>query len=147
MANPSSILLIRPVIFLLQLCLLPYRSVSVPVQIGTLVGYVKKHFTANQPWQDPLSEIYYTPEVTTAVEALTAQAQFLLAAYVYECCVDQFSLSPLLRTLRTPKSLPDCQLKSQVLHMATFAPPYVQPEVSNPQLAVQLSVPPAKPCV
>lgn len=49
-------------------------------RIGTLVRDVKQHFTVNGPWQYQLSEIYYTPEVTAAVEALAAQEAFPLAA-------------------------------------------------------------------
>ena len=49
-------------------------------RIGTLVRDVKQHFTVNGPWQYQLSEIYYTPEVTAAVDALAAQEEFPLAA-------------------------------------------------------------------
>ena len=43
--------------------------------MGRLVGDVKQHLQVNGPWQYRLSELYYTPEVTAAVEALrVAQA-------------------------------------------------------------------------
>src|SRR6185369_4851888 len=35
-----------------------------------LVGEVKQHLRVNGPWRYALSELYYTPEVTAAVEAL-----------------------------------------------------------------------------
>lgn len=44
-------------------------------QMWRLVGDVKQHLQVNGPWQYRLSELYYTPEVTAAVEALrVAQA-------------------------------------------------------------------------
>ncbi|NOT54750.1 MAG: hypothetical protein HOP18_09120 [Deltaproteobacteria bacterium] len=33
---------------------------------------VKQHLQVNGPWRYALSEIYYTPEVTAAVQALRA---------------------------------------------------------------------------
>ena len=39
-----------------------------------LVQDVKQHLQVNGPWRYALSEIYYTPEVTAAVEALRAAA-------------------------------------------------------------------------
>jgi transposase len=41
-------------------------------RIWTLVGDVERHLAVNGPWPYALSEIYYTPEVTAAVEALRA---------------------------------------------------------------------------
>ncbi len=41
-------------------------------QIRTLVGDVEQHLAVNGPWPYRLSELYYTPEVTAAVEALKA---------------------------------------------------------------------------
>ena len=40
-----------------------------------LVQDVKQHLRVNGPWRYALSEIYYTPEVTAAVEALHAADQ------------------------------------------------------------------------
>ena len=37
-----------------------------------LVQDVKQHLQVNGPWQYALSELYYTPEVSAAVEALRA---------------------------------------------------------------------------
>jgi hypothetical protein len=41
-------------------------------RIWTLVGDVEQHLQVNGPWPYVLSEIYYTPEVTAAVQALMA---------------------------------------------------------------------------
>jgi transposase len=41
-------------------------------RIWTLVGDVKQHLQVNGPWRYALSDLYYTPEVTAAVEALQA---------------------------------------------------------------------------
>ena len=41
-------------------------------RIGQLVQDVKQHLRVNGPWRYALSELYYTPEVTAAVEALQA---------------------------------------------------------------------------
>jgi len=38
-----------------------------------LVPDVKQHLQVNGPWRSALSDIYYTPEVTAAVEALQAK--------------------------------------------------------------------------
>jgi hypothetical protein len=43
-------------------------------QIWHLVQDVKRHLQVNGPWRYALSEIYYTPEVTAAVQALRAAA-------------------------------------------------------------------------
>ena len=43
-------------------------------RIGPLVQDVKQHLQVNGPWRYALSEIYYTPEVTAAVQALRATA-------------------------------------------------------------------------
>lgn len=43
-------------------------------RIGHLVQDVKRHLQINGPWRYALSEIYYTPEVTAAVQALRAAA-------------------------------------------------------------------------
>jgi transposase len=48
-------------------------------RIWHLVGDVKQHLRVNGPWRYALSELYYTPEVSTAVDALKA-AQSSLAA-------------------------------------------------------------------
>jgi hypothetical protein len=41
-------------------------------RIWHLVQDVKRHLQVNGPWRYALSEIYYTPEVTAAVQALRA---------------------------------------------------------------------------
>jgi transposase len=41
-------------------------------RIRTLVGDVEQHLALNGPWPYRLAELYYTPEVTAAVEALRA---------------------------------------------------------------------------
>jgi hypothetical protein len=38
---------------------------------------VKQHLRVNGPWRYALSDIYYTPEVTAAVEALQAKDRSL----------------------------------------------------------------------
>ena len=43
-------------------------------RIWTLVGDVEQHLVVNGPWPYRLSDIYYTPEVTAAVQALLAPA-------------------------------------------------------------------------
>ena len=40
-------------------------------RLWTVVRDVRQHLAVNGPWQYELSEIYYTPEVTAAVQALT----------------------------------------------------------------------------
>jgi transposase/IS1 family transposase len=49
-------------------------------RLRDLVADVKKHLQVNGPWQYKLSEIYYTPEVTTEVEKLAAEARLKAAA-------------------------------------------------------------------
>jgi hypothetical protein len=49
-------------------------------RIEEVVKDVEQHFAANGPWHYQLSEIYYAPEVTAAMEALAAQEEFRLAA-------------------------------------------------------------------
>jgi hypothetical protein len=44
-----------------------------------LVGDVKQHLRVNGPWHYALSELYYTPEVTAAVEALKTVQNSLAA--------------------------------------------------------------------
>ena len=41
-------------------------------RMGHLVQDVKQHLHRNGPWQYALSDLYYTPEVTAAVQALRA---------------------------------------------------------------------------
>jgi hypothetical protein len=41
-------------------------------RIWKLVEDVEQHLQVNGPWPYALSELYYTPEVTAAVEALGA---------------------------------------------------------------------------
>ena len=49
-------------------------------RLRDLVGDVKKHLRVNGPWPYQLSEIYYTPEVTAAVEQLAAEERVKAAA-------------------------------------------------------------------
>lgn len=48
-------------------------------RMWTLVQDVKQHLRVNGPWRYALSEIYYTPEVTAAVEALQTAERSLAA--------------------------------------------------------------------
>jgi putative transposase len=48
-------------------------------RIWHLVGDVKQHLRANGPWRYALSELYYTPEVTAAVDALKTAENSLAA--------------------------------------------------------------------
>ena len=48
-------------------------------RIWHLVEDVKQHLRVNGPWRDALSELYYTPEVTDAVEALKTADSSLAA--------------------------------------------------------------------
>ena len=49
-------------------------------RLRDLVGDVEKHLQVNGPWQYKLSEIYYTPDVTAAVEQMAAEERFKVAA-------------------------------------------------------------------
>ena len=49
-------------------------------RIEELVGDVEQHLSTNGPWQYKLSQLYYTPEVTTAVERIAKEPQLLQAA-------------------------------------------------------------------
>ena len=49
-------------------------------RIDDLVGDVERHIVTNGPWQYKLSRLYYTPNVTAAVERLTTEQQFQQAA-------------------------------------------------------------------
>lgn len=49
-------------------------------RMGDLVGDVNQQVATQGPWRSRLSERYYTPEVTAAVQALAAQEQLPLAA-------------------------------------------------------------------
>jgi hypothetical protein len=42
-------------------------------RIEALVGDVAQHLSTNGPWQYKLSRLYYTPEVTTAVERIAKE--------------------------------------------------------------------------
>jgi transposase len=48
-------------------------------RIWPLVQDVKQHLRVNGPWRYALSDIYYTPEVSAAVEALHAKDSSLAA--------------------------------------------------------------------
>jgi hypothetical protein len=45
-----------------------------------LVWDVERHLLTNGPWKDKLSELYYTPEVTAAVERIAQGQQLQQAA-------------------------------------------------------------------
>lgn len=49
-------------------------------RLRDLVADVVKHLQVNGPWQYKLSEIYYAPEVTAAVEKLAAEERLKVAA-------------------------------------------------------------------
>jgi hypothetical protein len=49
-------------------------------RLEELVWDVEQHFLTNGPWYYPLSQLYYTPEVTAAVERLTQEQQLQQAA-------------------------------------------------------------------
>jgi transposase len=49
-------------------------------RLRDLVADVKKHLRVNGPWQYKLSAIYYTPEVTAAVEKMAAEERLKAAA-------------------------------------------------------------------
>jgi transposase len=49
-------------------------------RIEDLVSDVECHLLANGPWKYKLSQLYYTPEVTAAVERITTEQQLLQAA-------------------------------------------------------------------
>jgi len=49
-------------------------------RIEELVGDVEQHLSTNGPWPYKLSQLYYTPEVTTAVERIAKEQQFSQAA-------------------------------------------------------------------
>jgi hypothetical protein len=60
-----------------------------------LVQDVERHLQVNGPWAYTLSDLYYTPEMTAAVEAHRAadnaqEELSQLAAGVYECHVVRF---------------------------------------------------------
>jgi transposase len=48
--------------------------------IEELVGDVERHLATNGPWPYKLSQLYYSPEVTTAVNRLAKEQQFPQAA-------------------------------------------------------------------
>jgi transposase len=49
-------------------------------RLEELVGDVEQHLSTNGPWQYKLSQLYYTPEVTTAVARIAKEQQLLQAA-------------------------------------------------------------------
>src|SRR5215471_5066611 len=49
-------------------------------RLEELVKDVEQHLSTNGPWQYKLSQLYYTPEVTTAVARIAKEQQFLQAA-------------------------------------------------------------------
>jgi putative transposase len=48
--------------------------------IEELVGDVERHLSTNGPWQYRLSQLYHTPEVTTAVKRIAKEQQLLQVA-------------------------------------------------------------------
>jgi putative transposase len=49
-------------------------------RIEDLVWDVEQHLSTNGPWKYKLSQLYYTPQVTAAVERITKEQQLLAAA-------------------------------------------------------------------
>jgi len=49
-------------------------------RIEDLVWDVEQHFSTNGPWKYKLSQLYYTPQVTAAVERITKEQQLQEAA-------------------------------------------------------------------
>ena len=49
-------------------------------RLRDLVADVKRHLQVNGPWQYKLSEIYYTPEVTAAIEQMVAETRLKAVA-------------------------------------------------------------------
>ena len=49
-------------------------------RLEELVGDVEQHLSTNGPWPYKLSQLYYTPEVTTAVARIAKEQQLLQAA-------------------------------------------------------------------
>ncbi len=49
-------------------------------RLEDLVWDVEQHFSTNGPWQYKLSQLYYTPEVTAAMERITQEQQLQQAA-------------------------------------------------------------------
>jgi hypothetical protein len=49
-------------------------------RIEDLVWDVEQHFSTNGPWKYKLSQLYYTPQVTAAVEPITQEQQLQEAA-------------------------------------------------------------------
>jgi len=48
--------------------------------IPPLIEDVQRHVRGNGPWRYRLSQLYYAPEVTAAVESVAAEAQWQAAA-------------------------------------------------------------------
>ncbi len=51
-------------------------------RIADLVSDVEPHLSTNGPWKYKLSQLYYTPEVTAAVERMAKEQQLSQAAGV-----------------------------------------------------------------
>jgi hypothetical protein len=49
-------------------------------RLRDLVADVEAHLQVNGPWQYKLSELYYEPAVTAAVEKITAEPHVKIAA-------------------------------------------------------------------
>jgi len=49
-------------------------------RLRDLLADVERHFEENGPWQYQLSQVYYEPEVTAAVEYIAAEAAVKAAA-------------------------------------------------------------------
>jgi DDE superfamily endonuclease len=49
-------------------------------RLRDLVADVETHLQVNGPWHDKLSEVYYEPDVTAAVEKIAAEEQTKVAA-------------------------------------------------------------------
>jgi hypothetical protein len=56
-------------------------------RLSDLVADGEDHLHLNGPWQSRLSDLYYEPTVTTAVENIAAEEQAKVAARVYQSCM------------------------------------------------------------
>jgi hypothetical protein len=59
-------------------------------RLRDLVADVEAHVHVNGPWPYKLSEIYYEPAVTAAVENMAAEEPSTAAAWVYQSYVVRF---------------------------------------------------------
>jgi hypothetical protein len=63
-------------------------GVTYQAEAGDLVADVEAHLQLNGPWPYKLSQLYYEPAVTAAVEKMAAEHYLKIAARVYQSPVD-----------------------------------------------------------